>query len=312
MGAGIIPHPPPRGVRSPPGRADLGPGGGRGGGLKAPRLASQPAAPSDSRPGGGRRRGPRTHTHTHTQRAPMSPGQGQGAEFSQALAQQLLFTFLASLGDQEPAPALRRQPPPPASLPPGRAHTHSHTHAHTHPPGPAAAAAAIKHPGTCSGSRRALAGRLMSNCSSAGVALKGPARAGRRGCAGRPRDREGRGCRATRHLYVPQNREPADGKEKGGEGALGSLIVAIRVLLVHLSFEIVFPFCSVGNYSVFWGSAGSKPQLPSSGGDQKPPCSEQPANVWWKAFFPFSACKKEFFLSFFCEIDFHPLLAPNV
>lgn len=175
------------------------------------------------------RRGPEEgapgHTHTpHTQRAPMSPGQAQGAGFSQARAQQLLFTFLASPGDQEPAPALRRPPPPPASLPPGRAHTHSHTHAHTHPPGPAAAAAAIKHPGTCFGSRRALAGRLMSNCSSAGVALKGPARAGCRDCLGRPPgEKEGRGCRLARHRNVPQNREPAGRKGKGGEGARTSL-----------------------------------------------------------------------------------------
>lgn len=81
-----------------------------------------------------------------------------------------------------------------------RTHTHSHTHAHTHPPGLAAAAAAIKHPGTCSGSRRALAGRLMSNCSSAGVALKGPARAGCRGCARHPQNEEGSGCRPACHL----------------------------------------------------------------------------------------------------------------
>lgn len=173
-----IPRSPPLGVRSLPGRIDLGRGGGR--------EASAGAQLSGRRPRGflarpGRRRGPRTHgrTHTpHTQRAPMSPGQAQGAGFSQARAQQLLFTFLASPGDQRRPPLPPGRPPPaPASLPPGRAHTHSHTHAHTHILwAPAAAAAAIKHPGTCSDSRRALAGRLMSNCSSAGGALKGLAR----------------------------------------------------------------------------------------------------------------------------------------
>lgn len=222
-GLGIIPYYPPQGVRSPPGRADLGRGKAGGGGK---RRGSAPSPPPPRIPGpAGAGGGGPGHTHTpHTQRAPMSPGQAQGAGFSQARAQQLLFTFLASPGDQEPAPALRRPPPPPASLPPGRAHTHSHTHAHTHPPGPAAAAAAIKHPGTCSGSRRALAGRLMSNCSSAGVALKGPARAGCRGGPGRPRgEKEGRGCRPAHHLNRPQNPESVGGKEKDGEGARASL-----------------------------------------------------------------------------------------
>lgn len=57
-----IPRSPLLGVRSPPGRADLGQGGGR--------EASAGAQLSDRRPHGflarpGRRRGPRTHGHTH-------------------------------------------------------------------------------------------------------------------------------------------------------------------------------------------------------------------------------------------------------
>lgn len=191
----------------------------------------------------------------------MSPGQAQGAGFSQARAQQLLFTFLASPGDQEPAPALRRPPPPPASLPPGRAHTHSHTHAHTHPPGPAAAAAAIKHPGTCSGSRRALAGRLMSNCSSAGVALKGPARAGCRGCPGRPRGEKER----KRLLPGPPPQQAAEPRVCGWKGKGWRGRARVPEALPSKPLLFIFHFLSAQLEIILivsWGSAGSKAPTP--------------------------------------------------
>lgn len=210
----------------------------------------------------------------------MSPGQAQGAGFSQARAQQLLFTFLASPGDQEPAPALRRPPPPPhASLPPGRAHTH--------PLGSAAAAAAIKHPGTCFGSRRALAGRLMSNCRSAGVALKGPVRAGCRGCAGRPRGEEGRGCRPANRLDVPLHQEPVDGKGKwrGRPRVPEALLSKPPLFIFHLKFHFLSAQLEI-ILIVSWGSTRSKAPTPEKEGgtgwedrDKKPSCSEKPAKV---------------------------------
>lgn len=125
--------------------------GSWGGAVGSTGLGSQPA-PSDSRPGGGRRgeRGGGTHTHTpHAARArEPRPGAGGGG-FPRLEHSWLLFTFLASPGDQEPAPALRRPPPPAAAprLPAPGARAHTHTRTHTHPPCPAAVAAAIKHPG---------------------------------------------------------------------------------------------------------------------------------------------------------------------
>lgn len=127
-GLGIIPTLPPQGVQlSPPGRADLGQGVvGVGGGWSAPGLGSQPAAPSDS---GQAERGADT---PHAQRAPAQPRPGAGGGVFPGSSTAAAIYLLGFSRGREPAPALRRPPPPPASLPRGAlAPPHTRTHTHT-------------------------------------------------------------------------------------------------------------------------------------------------------------------------------------
>lgn len=130
-GVGIIPYYPPQGVRSPPGRADLGRGKAGGGGKRRGSAPSPPPPriPGPAGAGGG---GPRTHTHTpHAARAnEPRPGAGGGV-FPGSSTAAAIYLLGFSRG-----PRTSPRAPPPAAAPrlpaPGaRAHTLTHARTHT-------------------------------------------------------------------------------------------------------------------------------------------------------------------------------------
>lgn len=157
----------------------------------------------------------------------------------------------------------------------------------------------------------------MSNCSSAGVALKGPARAGCRGCPGRPRGgKEGEAAARQAASGTLQNREGRMERESCGKdvrASFGHCHQNSPLLTFHLKFHFLSAQLEI-ILIVSWGSAGV--EAPNSRGkmrdgpgegvqDRKPPCSEKPANIRWRHIFLF-CMQKENFLPFL-----HSQLSPT-
>lgn len=134
VGVGIIPHSPPWGVRSPPGRADLGVGEERMKGGERRGSAPSPPPPRIPGPAGAGGGGPPdTHTYTHTPHAARAnePGPGAvGGVFPGSSTAAAIYLLGFSRG-----PGTSPRAPPPAAAPrlpaPG-ARSHTLTHARTH------------------------------------------------------------------------------------------------------------------------------------------------------------------------------------